>query len=45
MTFVMYGDARADGWIRSQNKTPRRLDVERRREVVADSLAAKFGSD
>ena len=34
-TFAVYGNARADGRIRRQNKTPRRLDVERRRELVA----------
>jgi hypothetical protein len=46
-TLVVYVDTRADGRIQIQrrNKTPRRLDVERRREAVADSFAAEFGSD
>jgi hypothetical protein len=43
-SFVVHGDARADGRIRRLNKTPRRIDVERRRdEAVTDSFAAEFG--
>ena len=38
-TFVVHGDASADGRIRRLNKTPRRLDVERRREAVTDAFA------
>ena len=33
-TFALHGDARLDGQIRRQNRIPRRLDVERRREAV-----------
>ena len=44
-TFVVYGETRADGRILRRNKTPRRLDAERRREAVGHSFAAKFGSD
>ncbi len=44
-TVVLHGDAKADGQIWRWNKTPRRLDVERRREAVGDSFAAEIGSD
>ena len=42
-TFVVHGNVSVDGRIQRLNKTPRRLDVERRREAVADSFAAEFG--
>jgi hypothetical protein len=41
----VYDDTRADKQIQRRNKSPRRLDVEMRREVVAHLFAAEFGSD
>ena len=42
-TFVVYGDARADGCVRRPNKTPRRLAIDRRREATADAFGDAFG--
>ena len=41
-TFVLYGDARADGRVRRPNKTPRRQAIEERRETVADAFGDVF---
>ena len=42
-TFVLYGDARADGHVRRPNKTPRRQAIEERRETVAEAFGDVFG--
>jgi hypothetical protein len=42
-TFVVYGDARADGCVRRPNKTPRRLAIDRRRQAMAGAFGDAFG--
>lgn len=42
-TFVVYGDARTDGFVHRPNKTPHRQAISQRIEAVADAFGDALG--
>ena len=42
-TFVVFGDARADGHVRRLNKTPRRQAIDQKIDALADAFGDAFG--